>query len=214
MNIIDAKVEVLITEEEAKAIIRKIERCGRVCYKSESRITDDSAGPFVQSIIKRGHLSVIEHDVVTAICVCDRGVSHEIVRHRIGSYSQESTRYVNYKTGVTYIDPVDFSLDNDDLQLLEIIEEHYKKCIEEKKRTPQQARYFLPNGLKTEIAITYNLREWRHFFDMRCDKAAHPQMREVAILLLQNMRNYFPSIFDDYVINFDNNTATSKTWLM
>jgi thymidylate synthase (FAD) len=176
-------------------ILKNIEKYGRTCYKSEDKITDESAKKFVKTLIDKGHLSVLEHEKITVRIICDRGVSHEIVRHRIGSYSQESTRYCNYSGEVKYIQP-DFILSNDDLLLLETIENHYKKRIDEGLK-PQQARYFLPNGLKTEIVCTFNLREWRLVLKQRTSPSAHPQMREIMILLLSELKKQIPVIFDD-----------------
>ena len=180
---------------DGKEILKNIEKYGRTCYKSEDKITDDSAEKFVKMIIKNGHESVLEHEKITVRIVCDRGVSHEIVRHRIGSYSQESTRYCNYSGEVKYIQP-DFLLEFEDLDLLEKIESHYQKRISQGLK-PQQARYFLPNGLKTEIVCTYNLREWRLFFKQRTSPAAHPQMREITIPLLNEFREKIPIVFDE-----------------
>ena len=193
MNFINPSVEVLFVNPEA---LRLIELAGRTCYKSEDKITEDSNIDFAKMILKLGHESVIEHVSATIKFVCDRGVTHEIVRHRLASYSQESTRYCNYgKLGINFIVPCDFELDEDDLELLKSIETHYNKCLE-KGRKPQQARYFLPNGLKTEIVMTCNLREWAHFFTLRTSKAAHPQMVEVATIALEEMKKRIPIIFD------------------
>ena len=178
-------------------ILKKLERAGRTCYKSEDRITDDSAKRFVAGIIKSGHHSVIEHHNVTVRIITDRGVTHELVRHRIMSFSQESTRYVNYeKKGIQFIKPVDFELSDCDKLVLGTIGYHYNKLIES-GYTPQQARYFLPNGLKTEIVMTANLREWRHFFTLRAAKPAHPQMRALAGDMLLGFQKAIPVIFDD-----------------
>jgi thymidylate synthase (FAD) len=147
-------------------------------------------------IIKKGHESCLEHEKVTVRIICDRGVSHEIVRHRIASYSQESTRYCNYSGEVKYIQPSDFQLDADDLELLSKIEEHYNKKIAQGLK-PQQARYFLPNGLKTEIVVTMNIREWRHFFRLRTVPAAHPDMQAIAIPLLKEFKEKMPVLFED-----------------
>lgn len=175
-----------------------IEAAGRTCYKSEDKITENSAEKFVKMVVKRGHHSVIEHAYMSVRFICDRGVTHEIVRHRLAAYSQESTRYCNYsKIDISFIIPGDFKLDSDDLELLEIIEGHYNKCLNEKHRSPQQARYFLPNGLKTEIIMTANLREWMHIFKLRTSKAAHPQMRELMIPLHKECKKLIPIIFDD-----------------
>lgn len=184
------------------SILQKIERAGRTCYKSERLISDDSAAEFVRRMIASGHHSVIEHHNVTVRIVTDRGVTHEIVRHRLASYSQESTRYCDYSAnakrqlGISFIVPVDFELYDEDFSLLKAIEQHYNRCLE-MGRTPQQARYFLPNGLKTEIVMTCNLREWRHFFKLRCSNAAHPQMRALARDMLSGFQKWIPVLFDD-----------------
>lgn len=192
-------------------MLKAIERIGRTCYKSEDKITDDSYETFVSNLIKRGHLSVIEHCSVTADIICDRGVTHEIVRHRIGSYSQESTRYCNYSADkygneITVIDP-GTAFEWGDTPAAEEKRDYWKSACRVAERrylamlkdgaSPQEARSVLPNSLKTEIWVTYNLREWRHFFQLRCAPAAHPQMQEVARMLLAEMTAYVPIIFDD-----------------
>ena len=192
-------------------MLKAIERIGRTCYKSEDKITEDSYETFVRNLIKRGHLSVIEHCSVTADIICDRGVTHEIVRHRIGSYSQESTRYCNYSADkygneITVIDPgTAFEWGDTPAAMAKrlnwksacrVAEMRYLKMLE-LGASPQEARAVLPNSLKTEIWVTYNLREWRHFFHLRCAPAAHPQMQEVARMLLAEMTAYVPIIFDD-----------------
>lgn len=178
--------------------LQLIEEAGRTCYKSDSPLTITTAGKFSQMILSRGHESVLEHAVATVRIICDRGVTHEIVRHRLASYSQESTRYCNYgKMGIRFIVPVDFTLDDEDKELLELIEAHYNRCLA-KGRSPQQARYFLPNGLKTEIVMTTNMREWRHFFSLRADPAAHPQMQEIAYMLLAEFKDRVPVLFEEY----------------
>ena len=204
MKIINPYTEIL-TPLDGQAILQHIELCGRVCYKSEDKITDTSAAKFVAGIIKRGHEAVLEHFDITVKFVCDRGVSHEIVRHRMASYCQESTRYCNYsKEGfggeITVIRP---------FYLVEGTEgwQYWKEaCWTAERRyfellnwgcTPQEARAVLPTSLKTEVVMTANLREWRHFFKLRTAPAAHPQMREVAIPLLHQMRSQVPVIFDD-----------------
>lgn len=190
-------------------ILKQIELAGRTAYKSEDKITPDSAKDFVKMISGRGHLSVIEHQSVTVRIICDRGVSHEIVRHRLASYTQESTRYCNYTKGkfgseITVIEPC-FWAPNDGKyqvwkQTIEQIEASYNKLIE-LGATPQEARSVLPNSLKTEIVVTMNLREWRHFFTLRTSQAAHPQMREIAIPLLKEFQKLIPVVFDDINAN-------------
>ncbi len=213
---------VIEDEIDGKKILQNMERYGRTCYKSEEKITSDSAARFIKGIIKSGHESVIEHEKVTVRVICDRGVTHEIVRHRLASYSQESTRYCNYGGGVTFIIPFwarlkegeyrhasDVFPPKNDLtwEQLTMAERVWFSAMLESERayiellragwTPQEARSVLPNSLKTELVITYNLREWRHFFRLRCSKKAHPQMREIAIPLLTEFQRRIPVIFDD-----------------
>ncbi len=201
MIIIKPSVE--IEEVDGIAILKRIEKAGRTCYKSEKNITEDSAKSFVANLIKKGHESVIEHEKVTATIICDRGVSMEIIRHRIASYSQESTRYVDYKGSMKFIDIQPF-MNEESLKVwvetMTYLEESYNK-LRNLGSTPQIARSVLPNSLKTEIVMTCNLREWRHFFKVRCAKASHPQMREVAIALLNKMKVSIPVVFED--LNFE-----------
>lgn len=200
-------IESDISENDA---IMLIEKAGRVCYKSENKIKRDSAKTFIRNILKRGHESVIEHVSVTVRVICDRGVSHEIVRHRIASYSQESTRYCNYaddKFGneITVVMPCffEFLVDEDDNYKYSVwynackrAEDAYNLLIS-KGASPQEARSVLPNSLKTEMFITMNLREWRHFFKLRCSPAAHPQMRQIANMILNQFKQRFPLFVED-----------------
>ena len=204
MRIIKPGFEIL-DEVNGENMLRRIEKIGRVCYKSEEKITDDSARKFINNILKRGHESVIEHEKISVKIICDRGVSHEIVRHRLASYSQESTRYCNYnneKFGkeLTLISPIFWQEGSKEYQIwfetMQKIENAYNQLIENGAE-PQQARSILPNSLKTEIVVTMNLREWRHFFKLRTAANAHPQMREVACALLNEFKNKIPVIFDD-----------------
>lgn len=186
-------------------ILQKLERCGRVCYKSEDKITEGSAEKFIGMILKSGHESVLEHEKLTVKFICDRGVTHEIVRHRIASYSQESTRYCNYskdKFGneLTFIRPCFWADDSEEYavwkQAMEDIEKTYVKLISLGAK-PEEARSILPNSLKTEIVCTMNLREWRHFFRLRTAERAHPQIREISVALLDELKKRIPVIFDD-----------------
>lgn len=194
-----------MTTTSAEDILCSIEKYGRVCYKSESKITEDSSQSFIQRILKSGHESVIEHEKITVKIICDRGVTHEIVRHRIASYSQESTRYCNYckeKFGseLTFIRPFFWQKDSEQYKIwqeeMHSIEKTYNKLISLGSK-PEEARSVLPNSLKTEIVVTMNLREWRHFFKLRTNPRAHPQMREIAIPLLNEFRERIPVIFDE-----------------
>lgn len=186
---------------DGEAILKKLERCGRVAYKSEDKITPDSAQKFIRSVIDRGHESVVEHTYISVKFICDRGVTHEIVRHRLVSYTQESTRYCNYfKKGIRFIQPPWVTPDEQEefKQDLLFIESLYNKWLA-KWTEPQKARFWLINGLKTEIVCTANLREWRHILKLRTSKAAHPQMRELMIPLLQDFKRLIPIMFDDIV---------------
>jgi thymidylate synthase (FAD) len=193
------------SEINSDSILKAIELAGRTSYKSEDRITPESAESFVQMIMKNNHLAVIEHQSVTVRIICDRGVSHEIVRHRIASYVQESSRFCNYSKGkfgseITVIKPCFYKEDTPLYNIwkyaCELAEQQYMLMIDS-GATAQEARSVLPNSLKTEIVVTMNLREWRHFFTLRTAKAAHPQMREIAIPLLNEFKSKIPIIFDD-----------------
>ncbi len=204
MKIIEPSFEFL-DEINGEEMLKKIEQAGRVCYKSEDKVSETSAEKFVGAIIKSGHESVIEHEKITVKIICDRGVTHEIVRHRIASYSQESTRYCNYandKFGseITVIKPC-FWQENDPKYILwensmKEIEHTYLKLIEA-GATAQESRSVLPNSLKTEIVVTMNLREWRHFFKLRTHVSSHPQMREIATIMLKGFKKVLPVVFRD-----------------
>ena len=215
MQVIKPSIEIIDMEDYEK-IVKKIERIGRVCYKSEGKITEDSAEKFIKGLLKRQHESVIEHENVTVRFVCDRGVTHEIVRHRIASYSQESTRYCNYSgdkfdNQITVIDlasgfQYDLSKENDKAKYevwtkaMENAEQSYFRMLE-LGATPQEARSVLPNSLKTEIVVTMNLRSWRNFFRLRVDSHAHPQMREVATMLYEEFKKRLPVFVADLDIH-------------
>lgn len=312
MKVIQPSVQIL-PYLDGKEILKHLEKCGRVCYKSEDKISDISSEKFLQGIIKRGHEAVLEHasfifkvsynvykdiidkvnfvesyyfkkmylrftdfdgyivsgnvrawrdffrfvgvsiymkdfieansilfpefknysqssfnwdkwsikqisvndlvsdcqrlvhEDVSVMFVCDRGISHEIVRHRDASYCQESTRYCNYtkeKFGneITVIQPCFFEKDSREYSIwernMECCEKAYFDLLD-CGCSPQQARCVLPNSLKTEIIMTANIREWRHFLELRCSKAAHPQMIEVACKVLTEFRLNIPDLFDD-----------------
>ena len=209
-------------------VLEAIEKVGRTCYKTEEKIVPGTAEKFVKKIIESGHLSVIEHVNVSVRIITDRGVTHELVRHRLAAYSQESTRYCNYsqeKFGneITVILPVWFyslnvdetieKLDTDSAAIIlpgNVIEEQFvrwlwamRQCeyvyfdLLKLNQTPQEARAVLPNSLKTEIVVTANLREWRHILTLRISKAAHPQIRELMINILEGFKKDIPIIFDD-----------------
>ena len=220
MNKIKASYEILtpISESGIKEL-QHIEKIGRVCYKSEDYITEDgeSARKFVAMLIRNGHEAMIEHSFLSVKFTVDRGVSHELVRHRIASFAQESTRYCNYtkdKFGAecAFIDlEPGIMLDNkmkkmsgEEIALvmaewtsaMEDAERHYMRLLE-LGATPQIARAVLPNSTKTEITVSANYREWRNFFKLRVPADVHPQMRKVTIPLLRELKGMISVIFDD-----------------
>lgn len=220
MNIMTAGFEIITPISEGGIDeLKHIEKIARVCYKSEDSISEDgdSAKKLVRMLINRGHEAMIEHSSLSVKFTVDRGVSHELVRHRIASFAQESTRYVNYsldKFGneCNFIDLRNsIELDNkcknmssgeiglimfEWLEAMQDAEKHYMEMIK-LGATPQIARSVLPNSTKTEITITANYREWRNFFKLRVQTTAHPAMREVTIPLLKELKNRMPVIFDD-----------------
>lgn len=204
MRIIVPSTEIL-TPLDGEAILRHLELCGRVCYKSENRITPESAENFVRGIIALKHEAVLEHYSFSVRFIVDRGVSHEIVRHRLASYCQESTRYCNYSgdrfgNEITVIKPYFLTEGTNGYkkwaEACETAEREYFTLLDW-GCTPQEARAVLPNSLKTELIMTANLREWRHFFKLRTSPAAHPQMYEVTIPLLKEVQEKIPVIFED-----------------
>lgn len=204
----------ILTNLDYQAMLRRIEEAGRTCYKSEDKITEASAVPFVRRILKSGHESVIEHESLSVRFICDRGVTHEIVRHRLAAFSQESTRYCNYSGGVTFVIPqwaediepgkyykvpVGFKMEPGSFEwftLMLSLEKSYDYLLK-KDWSPQQARSVLPNSLKTEIVMTANIREWRHVLRLRTSKAAHPQMQELMQPLFSELKSKLPVFFED-----------------
>ena len=211
MRIIKPSYDILTTISEGGIKeLQHIEKIGRVCYKSEDKITEngESAKKFVKMIINKGHEAMIEHSCLSVKFIVDRGVSHELVRHRIASFAQESTRFCNYskdkfENKITFIKPLFFKegtqIYNDWIYAMGIAEMSYLAMLKN-GATPQEARSVLPNSTKTEITITANYREWRNFFKLRTAKAVHPQMREVTIPLLKELKEKLPIIFDDIEI--------------
>jgi thymidylate synthase (FAD) len=192
-------------------ILKKIETVGRTCYKSEDKIKDDSAEKFVAGLIKRGHEAILEHASITIKFVVDRGISHELVRHRLASFAQESTRYCNYAKDdfgneITFIIPEYLDYNSPQWNIwkntMKECEKAYFKLLDVGLK-PEEARAVLPNSLKTEVVMTANLREWRHFFKLRAANTtgkAHPQMLEVTIPLLEELKQLIPIVFDDITI--------------
>ncbi|MBU0744543.1 MAG: FAD-dependent thymidylate synthase [Gammaproteobacteria bacterium] len=200
MQIIDQSWEWL---QKPSKILETVELAGRTCYKSEKRITEGSAEKFVKMILDLGHETVIEHVSASIRFITNRGVTHELVRHRLASYSQESTRYIRYNDQLVFIRPIWWS----DVEYSDEQKKHWQTSMEQAERAyldalqkgdkPEQAREMLPNATKTEIVVTTNLREWRHIFDLRCAKPAHPQIRALMLDCLQGFAKEIPIVFDE-----------------
>jgi thymidylate synthase (FAD) len=204
MKIQKAHVEEIVFHipEGYDSIEKWLEKVGRTCYKSEDKITEESAPRFVRMLRDRGHHAMIEHAVASARIIGDRGLSHELVRHRIASFAQESTRYCNYTKGKFGGEiSVIMQPDLNEEQYIEWekamldAEKHYFRLVEIGVK-PQIARSVLPIGLKVEIVITANLREWIWIFEMRCSEYAHPIIREVSLEMLNKFNERLPSIYE------------------
>lgn len=202
MKIIEPSV-VLMRDFDGEEVMKFIERCGRTAYQSENNITDDSAEKFIRNLIKRGHESVLEHFSATFKIICDRGIMAELTRHRLASFTIESTRFNDYSKGeLTFIQPCFWS----NIESINLLRKWRAELLGIEKlymhsrnygATPEQARAILPNSLKTEIVMTANLREWRTILKLRTAKDAHPQMRQVAEMILDALKRKLPVIFED-----------------
>lgn len=206
MKIINASTEILtpITGDE----LQRIEYAGRTCYKSEDKITDESAKKFMKHLIKLGDEAMLEHSSLSVKFICDRDVSHELVGYRLASFTQENTRYCNYSQGefeneLTFIKPCFWNEGSNNYinwkYAMDIAEDAYFIMIKN-GATTQEARSVLPNSIKTEVVMTANYREWRHFFWLRAAckiRPVHPQMEELAVPLLREIVGKIPVVFDD-----------------
>lgn len=222
MKVIDPSVIVSL-QSAPHFIMQTIEDAGRTCYKSEDKINETSHVAFIERLVRRGHEAMLEHGYATAHFRIDRGISHELVRHRLASFAQESTRYCNYKDkDIEFVRPswftneeADKALENysyylanpsQNIKKYAIIKWFgicqdtgvaYKELINHCGRSPQEARSVLPNALATDIVVTANLREWRTILKLRCAKDAHPDMRYIMLRLLSDMHKLFPPVFED-----------------
>lgn len=204
MIVIDQDVELVHMTPYAP---RVIEAAGRTAYRSEDRITDESADSFVRMIIARGHESVLEHASATYRITCDRGISHELVRHRLTSPTQESTRFCNYSKGkfdgqIRAVCPVEIDLGGNEearqvwKSVMVACESGYLELLRMGFK-PGCARGVLPTNLATTVVLTANLREWRHIIRTRTAPAAHIMMRDVMFRVFDDLRMRAPSVFDD-----------------
>ena len=213
MKFIEQSFEILTPGFSREVALKQIELASRTCYKSESRICDGSDSKLVSKLVQLGHEAMLEHGPSLSVrFITNRGVTHELVRHRIASFAQESTRYVKYGDDMEFIVPVwiperDKSILIDgEVGLLSYPTSAFVSAIKNASKSylelmkagwkAQEAREVLPNALKTEIVVTANLREWKHIFELRCAKAAHPQIRDLMMPLLKHMSSILPEIFE------------------
>lgn len=229
MKFIEPSFEIISDDFTRENVLTRIELSARTCYKSEDKICEGSAVRMLNNLIKRDHTAMIEHAPNLSVrFICDRGVTHEIVRHRLFSFAQESTRYVNYKNkGMQFILPewikgkereyllngdIDYLTDLEELLTYSDTMSFVDACVHSEDSynelieggwTPQQARAILPNCVKTEIVVTGNVREWRNAFKLRTDKSAHPQMREIMIPLILKLNEDIPELWNDIVVEND-----------
>ena len=206
MNIIEPYAKIFHPIEPVDFInkLKRIEWIGRVSHRSEDKQGDETYKRFLETVVlQHGDWSITEHESVTVEAVVDRGITHEWVRHRMGAYTQESTRFVNYekKMPASFIKPEGINATETYWkESIKKCEEMYRALIRENV-TPQIARSVFPNALASKLIVTYNLRNWRHFFLMRTSKESHPQMRQVTIPLLEEFKNKIPILYDDIVPN-------------
>ncbi len=208
MKIVNSDFEIL-SKIDGNYIVKFLEKCGRTCYKSEDKITEDSAKKLIENIIKSGHESVIEHFSITVRFTCDIGFYKDVTRHRLSSFSIESTRYCNYSKGkfgneLTFIKPVHIKEGTEEYNIwkscMQNIENHYLKMASI-GATPDQLRMLLPHSTKADVVMTANLREWRHVLSLRSGKRVHPSIHTVMRNLLKEFQKLIPIVFDDIIVD-------------
>lgn len=206
MKIIEPSVEIM-QEIDGDKILKHLELCARNCYKSEGNITEDtsSAIKMINKLIELDHTAMLEHYNVTVRFICDVGVYKDITRHRHASFAIESTRYCNYskdKFGneISFIKPCNIEegseLWNEWSNQMKDVETTYIKMAELGAK-PDQLRMILPHSTAASVVMTANMREWRYILKLRCSKAAHPSVREVMLMLLNEFHSKIPVLFDD-----------------
>lgn len=214
MKFIEQSFEILTPNYSREEVLKQIELAARTCYKSENRICEGSASKLVSKLVQLGHEAMLEHGPSLSVrFITDRGVTHELVRHRVASFAQESTRYVKYGEDMEFIVPVWLPAQDKEILIsgkyeflsypvsafvmaIKLASLSYTELMKAGLKA-QEARAVLPNSLKTEIVVTANLREWKHIFELRCSKAAHPQIRDLMLPLLKYMSEILPEIFEN-----------------
>ena len=202
MQIVDPYIQV--EKVDGKKIMRNIERACRTCYRSEGKITEESYKTLLKNCITRGHESVLEHEKITVRMFCDLGVYKDLTRHRIASFSIESTRYCNYgkdkfDNEIKVIKPCNIEegtkLYDNWKNACEEIEKNYMEMSKE-GALPDQLRMILPHSIGAEVTMTANIREWKHILALRASKHTHPSIRQLVIPLLLHFKEIMPEIFD------------------
>lgn len=214
MKIIEPSIEV--QNFNGEQIMKNIEQACRTCYRSEDKISNESYKTLLKNCITRGHESVMEHEKITVRMVCDIGVYKDLTRHRIASFSIESTRYCNYgkdkfDNEIKFIKPCNIDEDSDLYAFwkhtMERIEMNYLHMAEH-GATPDQMRMILPHSTAAEVCMTANIREWRHILDLRTKKMTHPSIRQILIPLLLLFKTEMPELFGD--IEYDTDFEKEK----
>ncbi len=216
VKIVSPNIEV-ITPLDGDYILKHLERCARNCYKSEDKITADSAQKMIKKLIDLGHEAMIEHFSVTVKLTTDVGAYKDLTRHRHASFAIESTRFCNYSKGkygneLTFMKPSNMEEGSDIYniwyQAMADIEKHYLSMAA-KGAAVDQLRMLLPHSTKADVFMTANLREWRHIFKLRCAPATHPSVREIMTMLLNEFRSQLPVLFDDIPYGKENALDTA-----
>lgn len=214
MQIINPCIEV--EKVDGKQIMKRIERACRTCYRSEEKITEESYKTLLKNCITRGHESVLEHEKVTVRMLCDIGVYKDLTRHRIASFSIESTRYCNYgkdkfSNEIKFIKPCNIEegteIYSNWKNACETIEENYINMSKD-GATPDQMRMILPHSTAAEVTMTANIREWKHILLLRTSSHTHPAIRQLLIPLLLHFKKIMPEIFED--VPYDEAFAKEK----
>lgn len=204
MKIVEPKVEFL-TQLDGEQVLKHLELCARNCYKSEDKITEDSASKMVQKLIELGHEAMIEHFNVTVKLTTDVGAYKDLTRHRHASFAIESSRFCNYSKGkygneLTFMKPINIEENSPEYQIwvncMKNIEDAYNNMASLGAKA-DQLRMLLPHSTKADVIMTANLREWRHILNLRCATYAHPSVRQVCLMLLEEFHKNIPVVFDD-----------------
>ncbi len=214
VKIVAPKVEI-ITPIDGDYILKHLELCARNCYKSEDKITADSAKAMIKKLLEMGHEAMIEHFSITVKFTTDVGAYKDLTRHRMASFAIESTRFCNYAKGkygneLTFMRPSNMEEGSEIYNIwyktMEMIEKSYLEMAE-KGAKADQLRMMLPHSTKADVIMTANIREWRHVFKLRCAPATHPSVRHVMTMLLKEFRKKIPVLFDDIPYGWEEEQA-------